>query len=74
VTSEAPSDPHPELLEAKEEGFKDAAGLGEGEEVGSIALEGTNLEVWGVDCRVRDSDPQGREIWERRGGIGEWMA
>jgi hypothetical protein len=32
---------------------------------GGMALEGVDLEIGGVDCRVRDSGWLGREIWER---------
>jgi hypothetical protein len=64
------SDPRPELLQAKEERFEYVAGLGMGEEVGGVALEGADLVIGGVDCRVRDSGQQGRQIWERRSGEG----
>jgi hypothetical protein len=74
VTSKAPSDPRPELLQAKEERFEYVAGLGMGEEVGGVALEGADLVIGGVDCRVRDSGQQGRQIWERRSGVSEGMA
>jgi hypothetical protein len=39
-----------------------------------MALEGTDIMIGGVDCRVTDSSQQGREIWERRGDGGEGMA
>jgi hypothetical protein len=31
-----------------------------------MALEGVDLEIGGVDCRVRDSVRRRRGIWERR--------
>jgi hypothetical protein len=39
-----------------------------------MALEGADLEIGEVECRVRDSSLEGREISDRRGGVGEGMA
>jgi hypothetical protein len=61
---------HAQLLQPNEEGIEDA----EGEEVGNMALEGADLEIGEVECRVRDSSLEGREILDRRGGVGEGMA